>query len=325
MPVATVAALGRPALSGDAAWLAVMAAVTLLEIGWWTVVWSIGIAPAPYLLTYIALAFAGLAAALIVRLIVQPKAASPNWSSVIPATFLVGVGASFFLPLKYAIPKLLPFWLDRPLAHAERALFTADPWLLLDRALGSAVVPIDRVYALWLPTQALVLFLIMLRPPSPAKSRLLIAYVLAWFVLGVVAAIIFSSAGPIFYDRLFGGMSFAPLRASLQGHGAWMVLAESDRMWASLESGRPTIVAGISAGPSIHVAISGGMYLAARQLAPRAASYALFYAAFIWIGSVQLGWHYVTDGLAGTLGMLAIWALSPRCNARLMSEAVRLS
>ena len=315
MPAAR-AFLPRLALGGDASWLGVMAAVTALEIGWWTVTWSIGIAPAPYLLTYVALAFAGLTGALTVRLATQPNAASPNWSSVIPATFLVGVGASFFLPLKYAIPKLLPFWLDRPLADAERALFTADPWLLLDRALGWAAVPIDRIYALWLPTQALVLFLIMLRPASSAKSRLLIAYVLAWFVLGVVAAIVFSSAGPIFYDRLFGGTSFAPLRASLQGHGAWMVLAESDQMWASLASGRPTIVAGISAVPSIHVAISVWMYLAARQLAPRAAPYALFYAAFIWVGSVQLGWHYVTDGLAGALGMLGIWALS---------KAVRLS
>ena len=88
------------------------------------------------------------------------------------------------------------------------------------------------------------------------------------------------------------------------------MLAESDKMWASLASGRPGIVAGISALPSIHVAISLWIYLAARTLAPRAAPYALAYFGFIWIGSVQLGWHYAADGLAGALGMLAIWKLS---------------
>jgi hypothetical protein len=82
-------------------------------------------------------------------------------------------------------------------------------------------------------------------------------------------------------------------------------------MWASLATGRPTIVAGISAAPSIHVAISVWIWLAARTMAPRLAPFALVYALFMWFGSVQLGWHYVTDGLLGALGMLAIWACVP--------------
>jgi len=139
---------------------------------------------------------------------------------------------------------------------------------------------------------------------------LLIAYVLTWSLLGVVAALLLSSAGPIFHDRIFGGSEFAPLREMLDRRGAWVVLAESDRMWASLATGRPTIVAGISAAPSIHVAISVWIWLAARTMAPRLAPYALLYALFMWVGSVQLGWHYVTDGLLGVLGVLAIWALS---------------
>ena len=295
---------------GDGPWLAVMLAVTAVEACWWAVTWSIGAAPAPYLFSYLAFAFAGLAGALLIRLLLNPRAPDPTWPSTIAGALMTGVGASLFLPLKYAIPKLVPFWLDAPLARAERALFTADPWLLLDRILGWATMPIDRLYGLWLPTQALILFLVMLQPPSTMKSRLLIGYVLAWFLLGVVAALIFSSAGPIFYDRLFGGNSFAPLRETLHGRGAWVVLAESDRMWTSLASSRPGIVAGISAVPSMHVAICVWMILAVRTLAPRAAPIAVLYAALIWIGSVQLGWHYITDGLVGVLGMLALWPLS---------------
>ena len=37
---------------------------------------------------------------------------------------------------------------------------------------------------------------------------------------------------------------------------------------------------------------------------------AFFYFVLIWIGSVQLGWHYASDGLAGALGMLAVWQLA---------------
>jgi hypothetical protein len=41
--------------------------------------------------------------------------------------------------------------------------------------------------------------------------------------------------------------------------------------------------------PSLHVAISFWIWLAARSLAPRLVPFALGYAVFIWIASVQLG------------------------------------
>lgn len=300
----------RYTLEEDRPWLTVMAVVTAAEFAWWTATWHLGFAPPPYLLTCLALAFGGLVCAVALRMLLRPWAESPNWPSLIAGTALVGIGASLFLPIKYAIPHFVPFWVDPHLARAERAMFGADPWLLLDHVLGWAVIPIDRLYGLWLPMQLLLLFIVLTQPPSAAKSRALIAYVLAWFVLGVVAAAVFSSAGPIFFDRVFGGFTFAGLRETLQDRGAWVVLAESDQMRMSLVSGQPGIVAGISAVPSIHVAISVWIFLIARERAPRAAPYGLVYAALIWIGSVQLGWHYVTDGLAGAFGMLAIWALS---------------
>jgi hypothetical protein len=308
-------------LGEDRAWINVMAAVTAVEFAWWGVMWSLGLAPAPYLFTYLALAFAGLAGAWALRWALQPRAAIPNWPSVV-ATILVGIGASLFLPLKYAIPQLVPFWLDEPLASAERSMFGADPWLILDHFFGWAAVPIDRLYGLWLPTQSLFLFSVLTQPPSTTKSRALIAYVLAWFLLGVVAAVVFSSAGPLFYDRIFAVAKFAGLRETLQNREAWVVLAESDKMWTSLASGRPGMIAGISAVPSIHVAISVWIFLVVRETAPRAAPYTFVYAALIWIGSVQLGWHYVADGLAGAVGMLAIWTLSRRLQPPLGSPLI---
>ena len=313
--------IGGALVGADHTWLSVMVVVTAVELAWWTITWGFGLAPLPFLFSYLAFAFAGLGCTFAMHRVLRPQAPNPDWTSTVPATILVGIGASLFLPLKYAIPQLVPFWLDPLLASLERSMFGADPWRLLDHLLGWAVVPIDRIYGLWLPTQSLVLFTVMLQPPSREKSRALIAYVLAWFLLGVVAATVFSSAGPIFHDRIFGGTEFAALTQSLYNRGAWVVLAESDRMWASLASAQPGLVSGISAVPSIHVAISVWILLTARTMLPRAAPAAFSYAVFIWIGSVQLGWHYWMDGLVGALGMLVIWALSGVLRRKLEAES----
>jgi hypothetical protein len=296
----------------DRAWLAVMAGVTALELAWWAVTWSLGMAPRPLIARYLVFAFAGAGVAAAIRLGLGLRPLGTHGAAVLLGTLLVAIGASAFLPLKYAIPELVPFWLDAPLAAGERALFGADPWLLLDRAFGWAAVPFDWLYGSWLGVQTLVLFLIILSHPSPAKSRALIAHSLTWLMLGVVAALLLSSAGPIFYDRLFGGTDFQALGQTLRHRGVWIAIAESDAMWTSLASGRPGLVAGISAMPSIHVAISLWLVLAARTLAPRATVPALIYFILMWIASVQLGWHYAADGLAGAAGMLALWWLAAK-------------
>jgi hypothetical protein len=300
----------------DRGWLAVLAAVTAVTLLWWAAIWMLGIAPVPYVATYIALAFLGLGIAVVLRLALGLRPSGAPWAAVLAGTILSAVAASAFLPLKFAIPSEVPFWLDQPIAGAERWLFGTDPWLLLDGLLGWAVVPLDWLYGCWLPVQSVILFTLILARPSRAKSRALIAYSLTWFVLGAVAAMLLSSVGPIFYDRLYGGSAFAPLAATLHERGAWLAIGESNRMWTAFASNDPGLVAGISAAPSIHVAISLWIYLTARTLMPRAAPAALLYFALIWIGSVQLGWHYASDGLAGAAGMLGVWQLARLFQAR---------
>lgn len=287
-----------------------MALVTTLELGWWAIAWGLGAAPPVPLASYLLLAAAGLALAVALRLALRHGMPRTHWLGVTIGTMLTGIGASAFLPLKYAIPKLIPFWLDEPLAVAERHLFGADPWLLLDRILWWSTRSMDWIYGSWLPVQTLVLFSVMLARPSAAKSCALIAYAGAWFLLGVVAALLFASAGPLFYDGLFGGASFAGLDDVLRARGAAIALAESGAMWESWATGRPGIVAGMSALPSMHVAVSLWIFLAARTMAPRAAKPAFLYFLLVWLGSVQLGWHYASDGLAGALGMLAVWKMA---------------
>jgi len=294
----------------DGSWIAVMAALASIEVVWWAMAWRAGVAPTPFVATYFSIAFACLATALALRLALRMTPSGAAWPTVLAGTLLIAIGASLFLPLKYAIPSEIPFWLDHWLAVAEESLFGADPWLVLDRLFWWTTLPLDRLYGAWLPFQLVIAFLVILSRPSPEKSRSLIAYSLAWFLLGVVAALLLSSVGPLFYDRAFGGDTFASLGATLRERGAWIALSESDQMWTSLASGRPGLVAGISAMPSIHVAISLWIVLTARTMRPRATGAAWTYFALIWIASVQLGWHYVSDGLIGAFGMLGVWMLA---------------
>ena len=291
-------------------WLVPAAALTALELAVWMWAWSAGRAPAPLVATYIALALTALAIALGLRPLWRRGEPRAAWPAILLGTLLVGFSSSLFMALKVAIPSLVPFWLDRPLANAELGLFGIEPYQLIEAALGRATLLVDRIYGFWLPVQLVVLFSLLIAPASRAKSRALTAYAAAWFLLGVVAATLLSSAGPIFFDRAFGGDRFASLHQVLEARGAWMVLHTSDAMWLARTTGQPGLVAGISAAPSMHIAITLWIVLVARELAPRAVPIALAYLAFIWIASVQLGWHYVSDGLLGVAGMGAIWWLA---------------
>lgn len=289
-----------------------MAALTAVELLAWFVAWQAGLAPLPLTATYVVLSFAGLGMALGLRPLWRRDAPRASWPAILLATLFIGTGSSLFMALKYAIPSLVPFWLDAPLAAAEARLFGADPYQRLDMLLGWATLPVDRVYGFWLPVQLVVLFSLVIAPPSRDKSRALVAYAAAWFLLGIVAAALLSSAGPIFFDQAFGGTRFGALRPLLETRGASMVLSTADAMWSARATGHPGLVAGISALPSMHVAISLWMLLAVRTLAPKAVPLAAAYLAFVWIASVQLGWHYAADGLASVAGMMAIWALAGR-------------
>ena len=285
-----------------------MILLAVVEFAWWAIAWSQEIAPAPFIAPYLAGAGVTFGAALALRLVSRRDL--PSKLSLALGVVVVALSASLFLPLKFAIPKEIPFWLDAPLAGFERRILGTDPWLLLDAGFGWATPAVDLIYGFWLPTQLTVMFSVMLLPPSTAKSRALTAYFLSWFALGVAAAALLSSAGPIFYDRLQGGSDFSGLAEALRARGATFAVRESDAMWVAYAEDRPSLVSGISAMPSLHVAISFWIFLAARILAPPLRWVALAYFLFVWIASVQLGWHYVLDGAVGALGVLVIWALA---------------
>ena len=162
----------------------------------------------------------------------------------------------------------------------------------------------------WLIAVALLQFWLLFTS-HPDRQRLLLTNVLAWILLGNVAAIVFSSAGPVYYDYFVAGTNpYDGLMAYLSSVNEQTPLGSMDTqayLWSMHQNGEILPGTGISAMPSMHLSMGTLMVLAASRLDKRLMALALIYLVFLQLGSVHLGWHYAIDGYAGIAGTLAIW------------------
>lgn len=318
-PASEVAHRGRD-------WLIPLALIAAAQLGLWAMMWAAGRASPPLFATYNFIALFGLSAVgvpLFLRYLFRIRrqgearpvariwrdlqANAPRFVAILIAIQILALASSSFSALKAALPFAVPFYLDPALTELERSIFGTDPWRLTHAALGWATPVIDRIYLLWLPTIVIALYAVLLARPSALRARALVSYALMWPLLGTFGAYALSSAGPIFQARLFG--SDGALLSALDREGASGTLFAYEKLWAAYSDSVPLIGGGISAMPSLHVAVATWIALVVRTAAPRFAWLAWSYVGMIWFGSVHLGWHYVLDGPVGMLGAVAIWKL----------------
>jgi len=221
---------------------------------------------------------------------------------------IAAIGMSAFSAMKSRLPAAVPFYADLSLANFDYWLFGQDAWRSFDAWFGSVAYPISAIYGYWLPIHCIAFTAVVLSRPSPLKSQAIIAFGLMWLFLGLCFAYAFSSAGPIFYDRIYGGHRFADLNTSVQPY--FGVHRAAEYLWGRYMSGDISFGGGISAMPSIHVAGTLWLALIIQRAAPRLAPIGWAYLAIMYLGSVMLGWHYATDGLVGMAGLLVMWALA---------------
>jgi membrane-associated phospholipid phosphatase len=221
---------------------------------------------------------------------------------ILAAIYLSVVSGACFSALKAAIPAHRPFWLDPHLLALEGEL-----WRVSHALLGWATPAIDLIYATWLPVQVIAFYWLLLLRPSLRKAQALISHALAWLLLGVIGAYGGSSAGPIYYDRLFGGAAFADLNRVVEAQ-APVAFRTSEMLWRAHAYGTDEVYAGISAMPSMHVALACWLWLLLRDR-PYWGKLAALYFALICVGSVHLGWHWALDGVASVAAVWLIWKL----------------
>ena len=121
--------------------------------------------------------------------------------------------------------------------------------------------------------------------------------------MGGLLAIAFASVGPRFAHDLLGNDHFVPLMARLSDD---LYSAQATHYLLAAQ-GTPAIGGGISAMPSLHVAIAVMIALCLRDRQTQWQWLAWAYAAIIYVGSIHLGWHYASDGIVSAAGMVAIW------------------
>ncbi|TAJ69242.1 MAG: hypothetical protein EPO51_23575 [Phenylobacterium sp.] len=220
-----------------------------------------------------------------------------------------------FTTIKTLLPSLAPFGLDPWAAHLDAALHGGhDPWRLLQPVLGHHAVT-RAIQFLYLPVWttslcALTAALATSRRLAHLRTRFYWTFLVAWIVLGNVMAAVVMTGGPVYYGHLTGDTArFAPLLSYLD-FSRGLPLSSVDvqaMLWSAYANNAASLGSGISAFPSLHVAMATLFALAARHIHW---GLGLAYAAFavaIAAGSVHLGWHYAIDGYASALTVAAVW------------------
>jgi len=220
----------------------------------------------------------------------------------------VTLSACAITALKSQIQRHVPFYADPALANFDRMIFGEDSWRLTHTLFGWAFPELDVLYATWLFGQTATLTGVLFAAPSRFKNQALITHSLIWLLLGIAAAYALSSAGPIFYDQVYGGTRFAELRHLIAS--STLTAAPQDYLWKSHEGGTLDFGAGISAMPSLHVAGATWLALVIGAAFPRLKPFIWTYPVLIYLGSMMTGWHYALDGIVGAGGAVLIWKVA---------------
>lgn len=222
-----------------------------------------------------------------------------------------------FAQLKRLIPIIQPFsWGSSLMALDQTLHFGTDPWRIVDTVLGNpfVITGITGAYNFWL---FLMYFSLIFACFSMAKGaermQYLVAFILTWAIGGNLIATVFSSAGPVYFERLGLGDHYAPLMAMLHQHAATQPLTATgvqEMLWSFYAA--PDSLSGISAFPSMHVASTVLMACYARAYDRRAGWVLMAFATVIMLGSVLLAWHYAVDGYVGAAVAIASWWVAGR-------------
>jgi membrane-associated phospholipid phosphatase len=206
------------------------------------------------------------------------------------------------------------FPFDPLIADIDRALhFGRAPghWLSFLRVDWLLRVVEFNYDAIWFPFWLWTLYWFCVTPRAEAlRVRFVLTFTLAWALVGNVVAGMAVTAGPALYGLATGNHKrFAPLNDFLQSTPNTTEATQA-YLWAMHEAGTGGLGSGISAFPSMHVAVTTVCALFLSELDKRLRIPAWSYVAIICVSSVYLGWHYAVDGYAAILLTVGIyWAV----------------
>ncbi|HWE48066.1 MAG TPA: phosphatase PAP2 family protein [Caulobacteraceae bacterium] len=234
---------------------------------------------------------------------------------------LWGILIGVFGVFKQTVLRRIGFHDDKLFADLDRALFFGtDPWRI-SHSLPSpwTTLFLDRQYHVWaLPMFYSVVACGFFRGAFEYRLRYMLAYTLCWILIASLLAYLLPAAGPCFEGVLFRDPgSFHQFMNTLGAEQADLArrypgfhlktFEVRDYLLSLNQTNRIGPGGGISAMPSMHVALSALFACAGFGLGKIWGWIATVFGVLIFVGSVHLGWHYAIDGIVGAAAAVGIW------------------
>lgn len=230
-------------------------------------------------------------------------------------TILFTFGMAAFTTFKINFPHLIPFYADPYIARLDALVNGGEPWMFAHAVLpGWAKWPLGFSYGkiwffYWFGTMTFAAFWLAGRE----RTRYLWAHALTVLIIGTILAAALSSYGPIFYDQFGSDPTYAGLLAQLDADPVGSIMRSmAVDLYSGYSEGKALLGGGISAMPSVHVAMVTLNAYFVTSLNRKLGIFAWGFVAIILFGSVYYGWHYALDGYVSILVVSAIWMVTGR-------------
>ncbi len=226
------------------------------------------------------------------------KALTPELVSRFLLFANVAIFYGIFTSFKRMLADLRAFSFDMQLAQLDYVLHGSDPWLLLPASdLVTRTIQFFYLQG-WLICLVLFSFYMIVFQPRVLMHRFLVTFYLIWILLGNVLAGIFMSAGPVYFKAVTSRERFEPLYDRLEPTFGMMSSSVTiqDRLWEDYMLDLGLLGSGISAFPSLHIAMATLWAVTAWSISKALFVASLVVLVLVQFGSVYLGWHYAVDG-----------------------------
>jgi len=248
---------------------------------------------------------------------------TPRFVAGLLLILLQAVLMGIFTSVKTMLPEFVPFGWDTTLANIARFIFGHGPWRYLTPVIADLGLLgfVEFIYAVgWLLALAVVPAVVALAPSfAPIRVRFFLTYILCWALLGNVLAAIGMSAGPVYYGEVTGNFdrfhNLVNLLSASSGSN-WSAYDIQRSLWNIHADKGNALGSGISAFPSLHVAMATLWAITGFQRCRAWGLAGTIFATVVLLGSVILGWHYAIDGLASIVFTLFIWRMVGQFLAR---------